>query len=819
MSMTLHLLSGCAPAPLALYLKALGILRIVSEQADADARGWWQDEQFCLLTKLSREELETFFLESYSPTPFLSPWNKGCGFFKENDPGLVPLEESTASRFEAFRQGIAASRKLLDAVSKADAAIRAIKARTKTNKSFQTAEQRSALRESLAWRTTVASLRETLKKEAVTPEESQRAKAVLEIVELLVSDADKPPTKAQADRLKEEDGYKKVLRAAEKIFGVRKASLIPDCRSEWRGQHAEWMAATVVLDDIGIASFPALTGTGGNDGNMDFTNNLMQKIGDLFDLRNAEGAAKVNTRGLLSQAFWRELSPGLSTSKIGQFFPGSAGGANTANGPDGNPSINPWDFVLMMEGTIAFSAWATRRLDPEQKSNLPSKASAPFVVHSHAAGYFTPGDEKNLRGEQWMPIWNSPATYGDIKALFGDGRMQLGRRCASRSVDAARAVARLGVDRGIQSFERFGFLARNGDCHYAVPLGRIRVQENPRSHLIDDLAPWMNKLQRLARDSHAPSRLLHAERRLADAVFAALTHDHSFERWQAILDAAVDIEAIQAGGTAISAQPIPKLKPGWVAAIHDGSPEVRLALSLAGAAAGFTDRYYAIDSVRHHWLPLDPRHPNRLHVKEKRLVKNPRVVASGRDPIGDCAAIVERRLIDAQQSSQRRLPLKSAIGCQARLTDLAELIDGHVDLARIVKLGRALMALDWSAWRRSYREVLPPAAPENLFENHPDEAWLALRLSSLPWPIAEGLNIPVEPGIVRRLIAGDGASAARMAAQRLGASGIRVPYSGAFADSETARLWAAALVFPISQSSARRAVNILVPGYFGAKHV
>ena len=42
MSLHLHELGGCAPAPLAHYLKALGILRLVSEQADSSARGFWR---------------------------------------------------------------------------------------------------------------------------------------------------------------------------------------------------------------------------------------------------------------------------------------------------------------------------------------------------------------------------------------------------------------------------------------------------------------------------------------------------------------------------------------------------------------------------------------------------------------------------------------------------------------------------------------------------------------------------------------------------------------------------------------------------------
>ncbi len=34
-------LTGCIPIPLSHYLKALGILRLVSEQVDTDAKGWW----------------------------------------------------------------------------------------------------------------------------------------------------------------------------------------------------------------------------------------------------------------------------------------------------------------------------------------------------------------------------------------------------------------------------------------------------------------------------------------------------------------------------------------------------------------------------------------------------------------------------------------------------------------------------------------------------------------------------------------------------------------------------------------------------------
>lgn len=69
----IHDLGGCAPAPLAHYLKALGILRLVSEQADAHARGWWEGERFRLASILDESALRDFLLERYEPIPVFNP--------------------------------------------------------------------------------------------------------------------------------------------------------------------------------------------------------------------------------------------------------------------------------------------------------------------------------------------------------------------------------------------------------------------------------------------------------------------------------------------------------------------------------------------------------------------------------------------------------------------------------------------------------------------------------------------------------------------------------------------------------------------------
>jgi CRISPR-associated protein Csx17 len=85
----------------------------------------------------------------------------------------------------------------------------------------------------------------------------------------------------------------------------------------------------------------------------------------------------------------------------------------------------------------------------------------------------------------------------------------------------------------------------------------------------------------------------------------------------------------------------------------------------------------------------------------------------------------------------------------------------------------------------------------------------------MPWPFDKDRLIPAEPGIMRRLRAGDSAGALAIAIARLRSAGIRPPLQTGFTDRTTARLWAAALVFPIDRRTAIRAITILDPSLKG----
>ncbi len=727
MTLHLHQLKGCAPAPLANYLKALGILRLVGEQADKGARGWWQDESFHLLSKLSRAEIETFFLETYAPSPIFNPWGGRSGYYTGSSEktaryALAAIEGSTTDRLSSFREAISIIRCVVEH-----------------------------------------------------------------------GGGEKPDTEET------------------------KAEMISNIRMRLRGSGADWLG-TVIADLGDSFRGPAILGTGGNEGSGSYTAAFLAAV--------VECVVRRAWNSCIASSLWND-GGAKRDSWDGSFHYPNPTSPNTLKKDTVNQPFrqflpqgegSPWDLLFAFEGTIAIQSGVARRSSTDRNRFLTSPFYfAPLGIGSGSSSELdefalNKGRKNPGRGEQWFPVWATPSRYSEVQTLLREGRCTVGRRSVKNPLDAAVAISSLGTTRGLATFLRYGYLQRNNlATHFAVPLGRIRVNENPNAQLIDDLSGWLDRIHREARKKNAPSRLVQVHKRFADCVLAALGHDPSADRWQAVLRAAVAVEALQATGSAIEAQPIPSLRAEWVAAVDDGSAEFRLALSLGGAAADYTHGGRPIDPVRHHWLPLE-RGARRFKITDKRLAHVSRVVMSGRDALADCAAVVERRLIESSMKGQRYLPLVAASGCAATLSDLAAFLGGSIDLNKLLDLARAFMALTWDKWSSAHcpRAVRSPERPE--------EAWLALRLACLPWPLTEGRNIPVEPGVVRRLLAGDGVGATCTALARLRSAGIRPPLQACMTDGATARWWAAALVFPIDRSGALKAASTLDPSMKGPFH-
>lgn len=746
--MIVHELGGCAPTPLAHYLKAVGILRLVTEQIDPGARAWWEGDRYFFASELDSDELERFLTEQYQPTPFVAPWNKGSGFYA-GDTVLIAARDSIAPRFEALRVGINAAQILLEGIETADRRVREIK--TESNLRSLSAAEKKALRESAE--------------------------------------------------------YKQRLTDAEKNFKTLKAELIPNLRMAWRGSHRDWMDAAMVLGDDGTPRFPALLGTGGNDGRLDFTNNYFQRLAEVFDMSSPQGAARVEAREWFSGSLWggarRSL---LSDRSVGQFLPGTAGGANAGNGPDADSLLNPVDFLLMLEGAVAFTAGLSNRAEAQQ----PGRAAAPFAVSAQAAGYFSSGDsDESARGEQWMPLWDQPLSFAELSQLLAAGRAQIGRRNSREPLDLARSIARIGTSRGIASFQRFGYIERNGQSNLAVPLGRFAVRHG-NSHLIGclgDLDGWTTRLHRQARDKNASAELKRVEQQLASAIFAVAQHVDEPQRWQSVLLSLADVERVLATGAGAAAGPIPQLRPEWFTAAHGAdSPEIRLALAFALQAYAFRPDSRPIDGVRKHAVTLSGiRFATSGAGAEKRLRHDASAVLRGRSGEADAQAVLIRRLIEATQLGRRRFPLKAASNAAAQLQDIQSLILGEADFDRTMKLAQALMALDREAWASSNIRI----ARNTHDRSFPDDGWLAIRTALSPWALPSGKIIGADPAILRKLMTGDATAAFEIARRRLLGAGISTALRRTAVPAAAARRWAAALAFPLSQKDSKFALRLV----------
>lgn len=702
-------LPGCSPTPLASYLKALGVLRLVSEQADPAARGFWKNEAFVLSTALTKEQLAEFFLTRYAPTPLVDPWNGGSGFLKNDKAAgfLRQFEQSSSPRLTLYQIGAKAARGLCEDLNKAKQA------------------------------------------------------------EVVIKNEPKSLPSAQRDAMRRDPAYKARLAEVQRKFKRLKEAFIPECRLKWRGPHLEWLEAAVLLDSDLSPKYPSLLGSGGNDGNLDFTDNFRQRFLDLFDIAKPDAPPLANTAALLEHALHGVAVTGTDAYSIGQYMPGAAGGANSSNGLTGRANVNPWDFVLFMEGAVLFAAAASRRLG----ATGVSSASAPFAIRANAIGHASVSEkEKSARGEQWFPLWERPASLREIRSLFSEGRAQLGRTAAREPVDMARAIARLGVARGISAFERYGYIERNGQSNFAVPLGRWKVASQPHQDLLSDLDGHLRRLSREASSDHATASLATVARRLNDAVLAVAADGASPARWQTLLAALSEADALA------SALPpaknkfgiVPKLRGGWLTAANDDSVEFRLAVAFASQ-----------EGVRRHFLPLN-KFGNQLD--EKGAVN---VVCFGHDFVTDAIAFLNRRLIESAKDASRSIG--QFAGVFASLADIAAFLQGSLDTGRILSLARALMAVDYKSAPR------PVSTPE---DEPPEDAFALFRFCFAPrhWQT----SIPVRADIFRRLASGDLVAASRLAATHLRAHGLIPPLKLAVGD---ARLLAAALAFPLSSTS------------------
>jgi len=729
-------LCGCTPEPLMAYLKALGVLRLVSEQADPEARGGWWNDTFWLRSTYDRDRLTNFFLMKYQPTPIVAPWAGGSGFFKkDNKKAVEALQESKTARVEAYRTVI------------------------------------------------------------------QRVQSIIDAEKV----GDKP-------------------RDAEKVRLIRRY------RRELPDELVAWIDAAMVLETEGQRYAPIL-GTGGNDGRLDFTQNFMQRIVTLGF--HSDSPPDADSATWLDTALFMSPSQ-LGSASVGQFAPGRAGGPNATQGMEGAASDNPWDFVFMLEGALLLGGTASKRLNTTDAG----RAAFPFTVRTVAAGFDSSAskDESESRGELWLPVWTDPATIAELRQLFGEGRADVSGRPVRDGIDFARAVATLGVDRGIVEFSRLAFLKRSGKAYLATSLGRFVVREQREADLLHQIDQWLDRF-RSACSADAPPRFGRALRAIDSAIFDFCRYGGKplFQKILIALGRAERELALTPGRIGQSkrpSRPLAGLSADWIEAADDGSAEFAVARSLAF----IQDQESKVGLLRANLEPVTIWYDsNERKQNAKWAEKDLAVVWIAADLPTNLANVLQRRMMDAGRAGCERLPLVSRF--TTSLSTIAAFLAGDVDDERVERLIWGLMLVDprrpddqtATPYRGSTGTPMPPLPREYallklLFLPRP----LAVQRQGESWrwrlakPDEPGIAIRPEPRILPLIRAGRVGEACRIAAQRLRVSGLS-PMPGSMPtgmmrddnwaertiDRRSALRLAAALLIPIPSMSINRLVRLV----------
>lgn len=745
------ILGGCTLTPMANYLKALGVLRLLTEQkAEFRIAGYWKDDRLVLCSpsfsgqpEIDREIACKFFLEDYRPSPLVTPWNGRGGFLEGED------EEEGEGSSRAGAQ-------MVHLFS------------TAGNERFVSLSQSLRAIQRIAGVDVLNSARAALKRLVIL--EKRTGKAGL-------SDAEKEEIKFQ-----------------EKAVKNAKAALLIELRNSLPDSMLDWFDACLALtnDEDTLKPVPVpLLGAGGLDGSMDFGVNYLKRINDIFD--SSTGEPRVEARQWLTTALFGDVADGLiSTSpqdkkdvSVGQFNPGKSGGVNSGAGFSEDALLNPWDTLLQLEGAVVFASSITRRLEGQGGVY----ASLPFTVQPQSFGEAlamsdeSPKGAKRRTAEMWLPIWKVPATYSQLKGLFREGRITLRGKTVTKAFDFARALAELGSSRGVTKYRRTALLKRSGDAFFALDLGEHAVAGSRFSSLVADLEEpigFLSKFQSFVRSKtpsgewRASAKLRRLSARL-DGLLVQMLGDAD-----RVLEVLVLLGEIQ---TALSnskkareaVPPVSPLSERWVQLADDGTPAFRIARALAG----LNGMGEALLPMRAQLFPVHPRFNQWM--EDARKAKNTSddktlrlrlcTGLQGRLPEA-LAALLTRRLWLAERFEMPDKPLYGPAG--ARIDDvLAFLRDDAMD-SRIAALlqGLCLCEIPLDAEHETGEGAVPAAFALLKLCLTPDAALHRLKV------LGEEDRIPVSRGMLAQLAAGNtGNRAVQAAWRRLRASGLSPAFS------------------------------------------
>lgn len=467
------------------------------------------------------------------------------------------------------------------------------------------------------------------------------------------------------------------------------------CVQEFRNRCPDallpWIDATVVLAGQ-QPYFPPLLGTGGNDGRLDFSTNFHERLLEVLDV-SEKGRAR-------SLACARDLLAGteaerLASAAVGQFDPVLAGGQGSSPFGAAASLVNPWEYVLLVEGALLFASGAVRRHQHDV-----GRAARPFTVSFSPDGTGSGAAGEESRGEVWVPAWSRPCTLAEIRQLFGEARASWRGRPAQQAVEFYAATRTLGVARGIDEFVRYGLQRRNGLAFVAVPLDRVQVRSRPEVRLAARIEEWVSWVR-----SPDASSAIGAATRKFDAAHLAYARDGGPIHLRDLLAALTVLEqAVGRSGRTREKAP-PRTPPGARDFLDElakiATPELRVAVGIASCAT--CPAVGSARTMRHIVLPVDPAEPGN---PRGRWRDAPVVPGFGLRPLrqvlADVLAWRSRTAADESGAETFRGVTTFRRGVEVPARDLHAFARGELDGAALEVWLRACLALDWRGLRHQW---------------------------------------------------------------------------------------------------------------------
>lgn len=409
-----------------------------------------------------------------------------------------------------------------------------------------------------------------------------------------------------------------------------KGQVIARARSEMPDEALWCLDAAVALTD-GDEVYAPLLGTGFNFGRQDLTSNY---LGHLDAILGFDGKPDDASGAWLHDALFGTETVARKGASVGQFDPGHAGGVNASTFDGAEGLVNPWGFVLQLEGALVFSSAVSRRLGTWRDS----RAAVPFTMRPTPAGsgHLSPGEK--AKAELWLPLWGVPATISEVRRFFAEARMRWRGVAATTGVDAARAVATLGVDRGIDAFSRVVIAERLGQNPLAVTAGRAIAAFHKGVVPTAALDGWVAAVRRVR---GGPASIQSGLRAIDEVLMGLALRDPRADP-AALLRAVADLEEIIRRNARMrdECRPVPWLEPKpWLELLDDGSCEFQVAWALASGTE--TDTPADTDAFRTVWRPSMRAYIRGIAGgRRPRWASGPQIdVDLRRDPIGGLAAI------------------------------------------------------------------------------------------------------------------------------------------------------------------------------------